>query len=249
MQKNGAISAILIVSLLTTSSTGLNADDRLKKDRRRMAVVMASIAASLLVMAAGTISFNPVIAGAGVALFGAGSGLVGGGGYMTHKIEDRRAQATSASSQPAQVETLVAVSQRPGYYYHPSNPNQLYVDPSEAVDSMPAKLDGPPVAAPARITVKIANAAHDGRSITCTIDGTPFSVAPGYTQTLVAAPGSVIAYETGNRLAIDRSTQAEGSYEFRSVENNWRFDNQEPASSVASGPTQSSPTPGASVPR
>jgi hypothetical protein len=248
MQKRKAVSVILIGSLLITSTTGLHADDRLKKDRRRMVLGAATVAVSPLVMGVGVVSFNPIIAGAGVGMFGAGSGLMGVGtvGYISHKMEDRRAQETSANNQPTQFETLIPVSQRPGYYYYPSNPNQLYVDPSQVANPLQAKTAEPAVATPDRITVKIANKAKDGRSIDCAVDGMRFSVPAGYTQTLVAAPGSVISYKTGNGAAIERYTLTEGSFEFRSVENTWRFYNQETTPSVASRPA---PNPGASVPR
>jgi hypothetical protein len=251
MQKKVAVTATLIGSLLMTSSTRLNADDRLKKDRRRMVVGAAGVAVSPVVMGLGVVSFNPVIAGAGVAMFGAGAGLVGvgGGGYIAHKMQDRKAQEASANTEPNQVETLVAVPQQPGYYYYPSKPNQLYVDQAQVVDSMPAKPEAPAEATPARIIVKIANKSKDGRSITCSAAGLRFSVPPGYTQTLSVAPGSVIAYETGNGAAIESYTLSEGSYEFRSVENTWRFYTQEPSRSVATSSLSTNPTTGVSVPR
>jgi hypothetical protein len=251
MPKRLGVSAILVGSLLITSSTGLNADDRLKKDRRRMAVGAVTVAASPLVMGAGVVTFNPVIAGAGVAMFTAGSGLfgVGGGGYIVHKMQDRRAQEALANSRPTQFETLVPVPQRPGYYYDPSNPNQLYVDQNQATAPMQAKIDAPTVSTPSRVTIKIANAAKDGRSIECAVDGTRFSVPPGYTQTLDAAPGAVISYDSGNGTAIERYTLNEGSYEFQSVENTWKFYSQEPARSVASRSPTTNSTPAASVPR
>ncbi len=252
MRKRSGVSAILVGSLLISSSTGLHADDRLKKDRRRMALGMVSVAASPVVMTAGVFSFNPVIAGTGMAMLGGGAGLmgVGGAGYISHKREERRAREGSANDQPAQFEALVAVPGQPGYYYYPSNPNQLYVDPSQVADPVPAMIAAPQPATPDLIMLRIANKAKDGRSIDCAVNGLRFSVPPGYTQTLTAAPGAVISFETGNNEgAIEHYTLAEGSYEFRSDENIWRFYTQLPARSVASGSPVTNPTTGASVPR
>jgi hypothetical protein len=225
----------LVGSILLSSTIGVLGDDKIKKDRRRMV-----LDAGIVVL--GTATFNPIAVGVGLGMLGTDTTKL-----AIHKRQDRKAQEASVNAQPTQVETLVAVPQRPGYYYFPSNPNQLYFDQSQAADPMPAKLEAPAVASPSLITVKIANAAKDGRMITCTVEGTTFSVPPGYTQTLTAVPNAVISYETGT--GVERYTLMQGGYEFRSVDNTWRFFNQQPAPSVASKPTTTNPTPEVSVPR
>ena len=78
---------------------------------------------------------------------------------------------------------------------------------------------------PARINVRIANTAKDGRTIHYTVADTPYSVPPGYTQVLATPEGSVIAYDRGGDAGLERFTLADGDYEFRTADQGWRFYN------------------------
>ena len=62
---------------------------------------------------------------------------------------------------------------------------------------------------PARINVRIANTAKDGRTIHYTVDGTPYSVPPGYTQALATPEGPRIEYRD---VTITRWPLAERKY-------------------------------------
>jgi hypothetical protein len=180
----------------------------LRRDRRKMIGDVGGVAI-------GAATLNPLIAGVSAAKLGWHKIQ-----YNKHK-EQAQADAGETTAAPASAwapGTLVAVPGRPGYFYDPANPNQLYVVPASVPDPMQAR-----VAEPARINVRIVNQAKDGRTIRYTVSGAPYEVPPGYTQVLTTPAGSIISFERGDSAGAERFLLAEGSYEFRRVEQGWRF--------------------------
>ena len=242
MRRIGVTALVYGWMLLLAGGMIVSAEDKLKKDRLNMAKDVG-------IIAIGTARGN-----VGVALLGSAKLGVDTFKYRRHIGQAQEGQSgATTSSPPGQAESLLPVPQRPGYYYYPSNPNQLYVDPAQAAEPMKARIR--PVEAPTdRITVRIANTAKDGRSINYTVDGATFSIAPGTSQTLDAAPGAVISYDRGDRPGAERYSLVEGTYEFRSVDAGWHFYNLNPGRTVAartgeSTPSTSVPSQGPSAPR
>ena len=141
--------------------------------------------------------------------------------YGKHSARAQRDATTStAPTSIAQPESLVAVPGRPGYFYYPSNPNQLYFDANAAATPEPMQARLPE---PARINVLIANTAKDGRSIRYSVSGTDYEVPAGYIQALTAPAGSILSYDRGEKVGTEMFTLTDGTYEFRTAEQGWRF--------------------------
>lgn len=172
-------------------------------------------------------------------------GAMGGHAYQygKHKAQARDGATGTTNAVAQQPEAPVGVPGRPGYFSYPSNPNQLYYDAALATATDPSQAKLPE---PARINVRIANTAKDGRPIQYTVDGTPYSVPPGYTQVLATPEGSVIAYHREGDAGLERFTLAEGDYEFRPADQGWRFYNtSQPKAAVAKSADPSKPAGGA----
>ncbi len=206
---------------------------KLKRDRVKMAMDVGGIALGAGGMALGVATLNPIAAGLGAASIGAGTGSLGRHTYQYVKDHDSGqggATATTATTNYAQTESLVAVPGRPGYFYYPSNPNQLYFDANAAAAAEPTQARIPQ---PAPINVMIANTAKDGRTVRYTVSGTPYEVPPGYIQVLTAPEGSVIAYDRGDAVGVEQFTLTPGAYEFRTAEQGWRFYSTTPTTATA----------------
>ncbi len=203
-----------------------NQKKTLRRDRIKMAADVGGMTLGAGGFLLGVATFNPLLAGAGAAGFGVGTGSLGRHTYQY--VKDRNSgqgdattsTASTASPNYAQTESLVAVAGRPGYFYYPSNPNQLYFDANAAAAAEPMQARIPQ---PAPINVLIVNTAKDGRTVRYTVSGTPYEVPPGYIQVLTAPEGSVIAYDRGDAVGVEQFTLTPGSYEFRTAEQGWRF--------------------------
>ena len=251
------IASIQCGVLLHGSLCAAQAEDKVKKDRRRMATSAGVMAASVGVTAAGVVTLNPIAVGLGMYGFGAGTGSLGRSAIQ-HRIHRKQAEsdqvAGSAAAVVGPVESLTPIPGRPGYFYYPSNPTQLYFDPAQVSDPMQARIAEEAATASRRITVRIANPSKDGPAIDCQVDGTAFSIPPGMLLSVNTVDGAVISYDRGDSPGVARYRLVEGDYEFRSVENGRRFYTSTPARTVAMGPggavpSSTVPAQGPSVPR
>jgi hypothetical protein len=212
-------------------------------DRVKMVADVGGMAVGVGGMALGAVAFNPVVVGLGAASFGASTASLGVHSYQLVKhsnAEQGNATTSAAPTNYAQTESLLAVPGRPGYFYYPSNPNQLYFDANAAAAAEPMQAKIPE---PARINVLIANTAKDGRIIHYSVSGTSYSVPPGYIQALTAPAGSIIAYDRGDQAGTEQFTLTDGTYEFRTAEQGWRFYTTNPAlANVAKSKSDTKPT-------
>jgi hypothetical protein len=203
---------------------------KLRRDRMKIALDAGGMALGAGGFVLGAATFNPVLVGFGTASFGASTGALGVHTYRYVKDKNAGQGTATARTNDAQVESLVAVPGRPGYWYYPSNPNQLYFDGNAAAASEPAQVT---ITRPAPIHVMIANAARNGRTVRYTVSGTPFEIPPGYIQVLTAPTGSIIAFDRGDVAGVARFTLNSGAYDFRTVEQSWRFYSTPPRASLA----------------
>jgi hypothetical protein len=198
----GAVSMIIIV----TSGGMVSAQgEEQNPNRRKARWDGAKMVVDTGGIALGVVTLNPAIVGLSTGRLIRNTYQLG-----KHTAGARRDPTTTNPTAPSPIaapEAPVAVPGRPGYFYYPSNPNQLYFDAN----------------AVARINVRIANRAKDGRTIRYTVSGTPYEIPPGYTQALTTPAGSIISFERGDSAGAERFLLAEGSYEFRCVEQSWRF--------------------------
>jgi hypothetical protein len=235
--------------LLLGSLSEAQAEDKLKKDRRHMAASVGVMAASTGAMAAGVFTLNPLAFELGLVGFGAGTGGLGRSA-IEHRIHRKQAEREQAAASVGPVESLVLVPGRPGYFYYPSNPNQLYFDPAQVSDPMQAQIVPPVAPVVERISVRIANPSKVGRAIDCTVDGAPFSIPSGMVLSVTATRQAVISYDRGDRPEPDRYTLDEGDYEFRTVDNGRGLYRLKQPLAVATVPSDAkTPAQGASVPR
>jgi hypothetical protein len=224
------MNALLIVavsmSFFVMSGGEVSAQTESQKQNRRKArwdgvKMVADVGGVVL----GVATLNPVIVGVS-------SGDLLRNTYQLgkHSLAARRDTTSYAPQAVAQPESLVAVPGRPGYFYYPSNPNQLYFDAT----------------AVKQIKVLIANKAKDGQTIRYSISGTAYEVPPGYGQLLVAPAGSMISFDRGDKLGIEMFTLTDGTFEFRKSEAGWRFYATDPnlpnVANLAKAKSESKPT-------
>ena len=209
----GVVSMIIIVASGGEVSAQ-SEDQNTHRKKARWAGARMVVDAGGIVLGAAT--FNPILFGVSTGALGANAVQLG-----MHSVGARRDATTSTAPKSlAQPESLVAVPGRPGYFYYPSNPNQLYFDANAAATPEPMQARLPE---PARINVLIANTAKDGRSIRYSVSGTDYEVPAGYIQALVAPAGSIISYDRGDKVGTEMFTLTGGTYEFRTAEQGWRF--------------------------
>ncbi len=127
--------------------------------------------------------------------------------------------------------------QYPGYFYYPSQPGQLYYDPtapSAAGGAVPAAGLGTVlavagtypgnVAPPVRsIQVQVANTGESGVAVNFAIDGVAYSVPGGFTQRVAATAASVVEFDRGEPFGGARYGLSDGPYEFRPTDRGWEL--------------------------
>jgi hypothetical protein len=205
---------IVAVSLALIIGSGGAASAQDDSDPNRLTKYKAWMGLGAGEIVLGMATFNPVGVGIGVGTLARGTYE-----HRKHRLAGEAA-AASATANVTQPEALVAVPDRPGYFYYPSNPNQLYFSASAVAASEPMQAKIPE---PARIKVLIVNKAKDGRTIRYTVSGTPYEIPPGYMQALDTPAGSVIAYDRGDKVGTERFVLTAGNYEFRTADQGWRF--------------------------
>lgn len=196
------IGAVSMSILVTSGGEVLAQSQKQNPNRKKARWDVVKMAADVGGIALGAATLNPFIVGVS-------SGALVRNSYRLgkHTIGGQGNPTTTAPTSIAQPESLVAVPGRLGYFYYPSNPNQLYVDAN----------------APARITVVIANMAKDGRTVRYSVSGTDYAIPPGYSQLVIAFAGSIISYDRVDTAGTEMFTLTDGAYEFRASEQGWRL--------------------------
>ena len=212
------IGAVCITLILAGGEASAQGDEQ-AANRKKLKWDGLKMVGDLGGMTVGVFTLNPVVFGLSTASLGVHSYQFG-----RHAAGAQSNPSTStAPTETAPTGSLVAIPGRPGYFYYPSNPNQLYYDANAASAAATPEPMQARLPEPARIKVLIANTAKDGRAVRYSVSGTDYEVPAGYIQALDAPAGSIIAYDRGDKLGTEKFLLTTGTYEFRTAEQGWRF--------------------------
>lgn len=92
-------------------------------------------------------------------------------------------------------------------------------------------------------TVKIVNPSDSGGEVSYTLNGTPYSIQPGYSQTIQNDRLWTVAFGSGGAAGNVRYSLQPGLYKFKVTDAGWNLFKSQEQSNVASNPLPPAPEP------
>ena len=141
-----------------------------------------------------------------------------------------------------------------GYGYYPAYGNGYYSSgvnyytPSPVVVQNVVPSNAVPYAMPVGVasytgTIKIVNPNDSGGEVSYTLNGTPYSIQPGYAQTIQNDRLWTVAFGSGGAAGNVRYSLQPGTYKFKVADAGWNLFKSQEQSNVANNPLPPAPEP------